>query len=161
MTFYPVTAWPHISVLDPRTGEQLTTWNKIPDSSCFCELVAEFLTLNPSLDQTANGPPAKKKAKKENILDANEDDQLAAAIQASLADSQPSSSTSTSYLDSKNDGGSKKCTLVDSDDSEFEPYSGEESNLSVPTPVKQRSKANSRAVSPGRQKAYKLHLVGI
>ncbi len=179
MTFYPVTSWPHVSVLDPRTGEQLVTWSKVPDANTFCELATEFLTLNPSLEQAAN-EPAKKKAKvvrindqyyhiefkihdtfcdthrtkdtlypwsQESILDADEDDQLAAAIQASLADSQPGGSSSSPAA--KKGASNAKCTLVDSDDSEFEPYSGEESNLSTPTPVKQRSKASSRAVSPG------------
>ena len=64
MTFYPVTEWPHVSILDPRTGENLVTWSKVPDAGCFCELVTEFLTLHPSLEtDSAGGEPSKKKQK--------------------------------------------------------------------------------------------------
>ena len=91
MTFYPVTAWPHIAVVDPRTGEQIVKWDKLDDPTCFCDLVAEFLSHNGSLDKedAPTRPPAAKKSKREEILDAGEDEQLAAAIRASLAESQP------------------------------------------------------------------------
>ena len=95
MTFYPVNEWPYISILDPRTGELLVTWNKL-EASTFCDLVTEFLTLHPSFadEKTTskpyddkNEPPNKKSKTTASILDADEDDQLAAAIQASLAES--------------------------------------------------------------------------
>ena len=67
MTFYPVVEWPHISILDPRTGEQLVTWSNIPDSATFCELVTDFLTSNPPLNGESNkaGPdePVQKRTK--------------------------------------------------------------------------------------------------
>ncbi|TRY70684.1 hypothetical protein TCAL_04831 [Tigriopus californicus] len=90
MAYYPIHVWPHVAVLDPRTGESLVTWNKILDASCFCDLVAAFLHLHPSLEQSngshPGGEPSKKKLKKNSsIIDADEDSQLAAAIQASLS----------------------------------------------------------------------------
>ena len=102
MTFYPVNDWPYVAILDPRTGELLVTWKKL-DASTFCDLVTEFLSLHPSLEplnddnkkkvenNEKNGtskekseeldqPPSKKMKTVDSILDANEDDQIAAAI---------------------------------------------------------------------------------
>ena len=102
MTFYPVNDWPYVAILDPRTGELLVTWKKL-DASTFCDLVTEFLSLHPSLEpinedskkvenNDKNGtsskvkseelqqPPKKKMKTVDSILDANEDDQIAAAI---------------------------------------------------------------------------------
>ena len=28
MTFYPITEWPHVSIVDPRTGENMVTWSR-------------------------------------------------------------------------------------------------------------------------------------
>ncbi len=93
----------------------------------------------------------------DSIVDANEDDQLAAAIQASLAESEASGSGGSGSKKSADGKGkssttssaAKAASSADSDESDFEPYSEESSNLSVPTPVKHRSKSGSRAVSPG------------
>ena len=43
MTFYPITEWPYVAILDPRTGERLVTWVKL-DAMTFCDLVTEFLS---------------------------------------------------------------------------------------------------------------------
>ena len=111
MTFYPVTAWPHVAVVDPRTGEQIVRWDKVEDPSCFCDLVAEFLSHNGSLDkeEAPGRPPAAKKSKKGEILDAGEDEQLAAAIRASLAENQPKNAGGadegdSEYRDEHDDG---------------------------------------------------------
>ena len=61
MTFYPVSEWPHIAILDPRTGERLVTWSRVPDAATFCDLIAEFLTLHPVFDGET-GSAAKKKS---------------------------------------------------------------------------------------------------
>ena len=103
MTFYPVSAWPHIAVVDPRTGEQIVRWDKLDDPSCFCDLVAEFLSRNGSLDkeEAPVRAPAAKRSKKGEILDAGEDEQLAAAIRASLAEGQPKKEGGTDEGDSE------------------------------------------------------------
>lgn len=56
--FYQVSEWPHVAILDPRTGECLVTWHKL-DAVTFCDLVTEFLTAYPGLDE--NSAPPKKK----------------------------------------------------------------------------------------------------
>merc|ERR1719476_741049 len=62
----------------------MVTWSKI-DSSTFPELITEFLSLHPSLDTPVKEPP-RKKMRSENILEMDEEAQMAAAIKASLAE---------------------------------------------------------------------------
>ena len=49
VTFYPVSEWPYVAILDPRTGELMVTWQKL-DAATFCDLVTEFLSLHPNLE---------------------------------------------------------------------------------------------------------------
>uniref|UniRef100_H2YPX6 UBX domain-containing protein n=1 Tax=Ciona savignyi TaxID=51511 RepID=H2YPX6_CIOSA len=79
MTFYSIESWPHVSILDPRTGGRMGTLSDITKDSVISE-VTTFLEDHGTLDP--DEPPAKKS--KRDILDASEDSQLAAAIAASL-----------------------------------------------------------------------------
>lgn len=109
MQFYPFHRFPYVAILDPRTGENLRSWNTITDSVTFCDLVTEFLLDHPSpngggsssappmvviegddatnaqLPEPATGRTAKK------IFEESEEEQLKAAIAASLreADKRP------------------------------------------------------------------------
>ena len=74
MTFYTITDWPYVSIIDPRTGENMVTWSQI-EAATFPELITEFLTLHPSLDTPVKEPP-RKKMKSENILEMDEDAQM-------------------------------------------------------------------------------------
>jgi len=137
VTFYPVSEWPYVAILDPRTGELMVTWQKL-DAATFCDLVTEFLSLHPNLEPSEekdasdknnddndknknNGSMAKrrKSADANCILDADEDDQLAAAIAASLKETTQSTSK---VLGTNSDS--------DDSDSEFfeESFSAENSN---------------------------------
>jgi len=117
LTFYPNAGseWPYVVVLDPRTGEKLVTWEKF-DANSFCDLVTSFLKHQTDFN---GGPPSPKRPKSAEpsgersngsggsggggggdgvssadggIIDADEDDQLAAAIKASLAESEAAKS---------------------------------------------------------------------
>ena len=133
LTFYPVSDWPYVAILDPRTGEHLVTWNKI-DAASFCDLVTEFLSLHPSLDpgqdpdQKSNEEvePKNKKAKaSESILDCDEDAQMRAAIEASLKEESKKKKVENSdNSDDEED---------DDDDDYFESFSAEVSNSSFPS----------------------------
>lgn len=83
MTFYKVNQWPYVAVLDPRTGELMVEWN-YAETSAYETLIAEFLATTSwgDEDRCVSEP---KKRRVETILDASEDDQLQAAIRASLA----------------------------------------------------------------------------
>jgi len=84
MTFYKITDWPYIAVIDPRTGENMATWSHI-EAGAFPELMTEFLSLHPTLE-TPEKEPQRKKQKLDTaaIAEMNEEEQLAAAIRASL-----------------------------------------------------------------------------
>jgi len=135
VTFYPVTEWPYVAILDPRTGELMVTWQKL-DAATFCDLVTEFLSLHPNLgkedssetkNEMKNESVAKRKKSTDtnSILDADEDDQLAAAIAASLKETSKERSKPTDDNDSSDS---------DSDSDLIESFSAENSN-SAPLPA--------------------------
>lgn len=80
--------YPHIAIVDPRTGEQVKVWStEVPKQSDFLMQLHEFLDRY-SLSSHARNPIAKRKpeAKKPKTLDQmTEDEQLERAVQASLA----------------------------------------------------------------------------
>lgn len=79
--------YPHVAIVDPRTGEQIKLWTrKIPSAPEFLMQLHEFLDRY-SLDNSARNPVAKRKseAKKEKPIDQlTEDEMLQRALQASL-----------------------------------------------------------------------------
>ena len=68
MTFYPVSEWPHIAILDPRTGERLITWSRVPDAATFCDLITEFLTLHPVFDSQAAATAVKRQSSDDEVI---------------------------------------------------------------------------------------------
>jgi UBX domain-containing protein 7 len=80
--------YPHVAIVDPRTGEQIKLWTrKMPSASDFLMQLHEFLDRY-SLDTNARNPVAKRKseAKKEKTVDEmTEEEQMERALQASLA----------------------------------------------------------------------------
>ncbi|KAG8525398.1 uncharacterized protein KY384_009042 [Bacidia gigantensis] len=82
-------AYPHIAIVDPRTGEQVKKWSgpPAPKAPDFLMQLHEFLDRY-SLDVAAKNPVAKRKpeAKKETQVDRmTEEQQLEMAMQASMA----------------------------------------------------------------------------
>ncbi|KAK2721432.1 UBX domain-containing protein 7-like [Artemia franciscana] len=86
-TFYPVTKYPYVSIIDPVTGESLTVWHSL-DAVTFCDLTSTFLEnhIGGPLPGAGEGP--QKRRKMEAIVDADEETQFKAAIKASLVESQ-------------------------------------------------------------------------
>ena len=81
-------AYPHIAIVDPRTGEQVKVWSgaPVPKDMEFLMQLHEFLDRY-SLNATAKNPVAKRKpeVKKEKRVEAmTEDEMLEAALQNSL-----------------------------------------------------------------------------
>ena len=80
--------YPHVAIVDPRTGEQIKLWSrKIPSAPEFLMQLHEFLDRY-SLENSVRNPVAKRKseAKKEKPFDQlSEEEQLERALQASLA----------------------------------------------------------------------------
>lgn len=87
-------AYPHIAVLDPRTGEQLKTWSGLPapKASDFLMQLHEFLDRY-SLKATAKNPVAKRKpdaVRETQVEKMTEEQMLEMALQNSLAPTEPS-----------------------------------------------------------------------
>ena len=85
-------AYPHIAIVDPRTGEQVKKWSgpPAPKASDFLMQLHEFLDRY-SLNASVKNPVAKRKpeVKRETQVDRmTEEQQLEMAMQASLAGSR-------------------------------------------------------------------------
>ena len=80
--------YPHVAIVDPRTGEQVKLWSrKIPSAPEFLMQLHEFLDRY-SLDNAARNPVAKRRSevKKEKPVEMlTEEEQLERALQASMA----------------------------------------------------------------------------
>ena len=82
-------AYPHIAIVDPRTGEQVKVWSgpPVPVAGEFLMQLVEFLDRY-SLDVTKKNPVAKRKPEKPKSLDVDrltEEEMLDMALQNSLA----------------------------------------------------------------------------
>lgn len=99
--FYHVSSFPHVAIIDPRTGEQMKSWPTTIDHNSFCDSVIEYLTEHPSPDGSADANTMKKLRVKEEeeeveevvatrttLYDQSEEAQLEAAIKASLQESE-------------------------------------------------------------------------
>lgn len=77
-TFYQVDSLPHIAIIDPRTGERVKQWHYGPEPAEFVVDLIDFIESN-SLE-----PKQKGQKKQRTATDLSEEEQLAAAIQASI-----------------------------------------------------------------------------
>ncbi|KAG0262093.1 hypothetical protein DFQ27_002540 [Actinomortierella ambigua] len=84
-TFYPIKSFPHIAIIDPRTAERVKVWTHTVDPVDFVSDVTEFLDRH-SLTEDSSSKPSEPKKKKitKDISDMTEDEQLQAALAASL-----------------------------------------------------------------------------
>ncbi|RXG54186.1 UBX domain-containing protein 2 [Armadillidium vulgare] len=123
MTFYPVNNWPYVAVIDPRTGEKLVEWHKI-DAVSFCDLITEFLTAQPTMDDSfgvSKTPPRKKMKTNESIIEADENAQLEAAIKASLESTINKAKKNTSRISGESSS--------DEDEESLETFGSDEETL--------------------------------
>ncbi|KAH9494546.1 UBX domain-containing protein 7 [Bulinus truncatus] len=119
MQFYKLRMWPYVAIIDPFTGESQIVWTKIADGDVFCDLAKLFLSGNPVPNTALSSPPAKRQRREPSIIDATEQEQMEAAIQASLSENIPKP-ISPQYIDSDSDADlledSDIETFSDSDD---------------------------------------------
>ncbi|EXJ79118.1 hypothetical protein A1O3_08619 [Capronia epimyces CBS 606.96] len=87
-TYEDSNEYPHVAIVDPRTGEQIKLWaRKVPSAPEFLMQLHEFLDRY-SLESNARNPVAKRRseAKQEKSIDQlTEEEMLERALQASLA----------------------------------------------------------------------------
>lgn len=94
--------YPHVSIVDPRTGEQVKVWTgrPFPSAADFHAELAEFLDRY-SLAANSKNPVAKATAKKPPVVDVNrmtEEEMLEMALQNSLAGGESSGSASAANI---------------------------------------------------------------
>ncbi|CEP14380.1 hypothetical protein [Parasitella parasitica] len=77
-TYYTISGYPHIAIIDARTGERIKVWEKELTPTDFMMDVTEFM------EENSPDNPAKRPKKAMNISDMSEEEQLNAAIAASL-----------------------------------------------------------------------------
>lgn len=63
--FYNVSKFPHVAIVDPRTGEQMKSWPPTIDHNSFCDSVMEYLTEHSSPDSSEDANSMKKLRVKE------------------------------------------------------------------------------------------------
>lgn len=92
--------YPHVSIVDPRTGEQVKVWSgkPFPNANEFHSDVVEFLDRY-SLAANSKNPVARAQTKKPQVIDVDrmtEDEMLEMALKNSLAGAQSGASGSGS-----------------------------------------------------------------
>lgn len=127
-TFYSVSGYPHVAIVDARTGERVKVWETQITPTDFMMEITEFLEQN---DQDSSSRPAaaaaasqKRPRVAKNVSDMSEEEQLNAAIAASLngsATNEPTQSTTSMDVEaplerSKDKGKGKESIVLDSDD---------------------------------------------
>ncbi|TPX40731.1 hypothetical protein SeMB42_g04652 [Synchytrium endobioticum] len=81
--FYPFDSYPYIAILDPLTGERLKIWSERIEPDEFIIEVIDFL------DSGGRVAAAKPKKKKKPLSELSEEEQLEAALRASLGQPLP------------------------------------------------------------------------
>ncbi|KAF8924808.1 hypothetical protein BGZ58_001406 [Dissophora ornata] len=82
--YYPLKVFPHIAIIDPRTAERVHVWSKAIDPVDFLSDVSEFLDMHSLTDSTSKPSQPKKKKVVKDISDMTEEEQLHAAMLASM-----------------------------------------------------------------------------
>lgn len=123
-TFYPVSRWPYVAAIDPRTGELLRVWHwQQQDSDSVLQQLNDFLTAHTydgdegecpgtsSTTTTTNSttssdgglPPQKRMRTNSALVDLDEDAQIRMAIERSLRANQKAATVDSSESSSCGD----------------------------------------------------------
>ncbi|BFZ62696.1 UBX domain protein Ubx2 [Saitoella coloradoensis] len=95
---YSARKYPHIAILDPRTGEQVKVWSEMMTATDFLMQVHEFLDRF-SLDIKAKNPIAKKAKTKRDPSLMTEEEQMNAALSASMKHPTEAMTPDVEYTD--------------------------------------------------------------
>ncbi|KAK3814364.1 MAG: hypothetical protein J3Q66DRAFT_402919 [Benniella sp.] len=83
-TFYPLNGFPHIAIIDPRTAERVHTWGDVVEPDRFQGEVELFLEEHSLKDSASTPSQPKKKKLVKDVSDMTEEEQLQAAMLASM-----------------------------------------------------------------------------
>ncbi|XP_005099755.1 UBX domain-containing protein 7 [Aplysia californica] len=142
MQFYKLKEWPYVAIIDPFTGESQVEWHKIADGPVFCDLAKSFLSTCPVPDASQVPNAAKRQKREPSIVDATEQEQMEAAIKASLSENQTTPSSPQYVLDSD----SEADVVEDSDG--VETFSDTEEVIVTSTPPGPSSNGVHHPASP-------------
>ncbi|KAF3906532.1 hypothetical protein ABW20_dc0107457 [Dactylellina cionopaga] len=81
---FPLPDFPHVGIIDPRTGEMLKTWSRVPDKNEFLMQLHEFLerySLDPSVKMPVQQKP---KERQKGVEHMTEEEMMQFALQQSL-----------------------------------------------------------------------------
>eukprot|EP00124_Ichthyophonus_hoferi_P001691 Ihof_evm10s95 gene=Ihof_evmTU10s95 len=113
--YYPsFHTFPHIAIIDAQTGEMMKQWDGKPEVSEFIKEVQEFLfhhTETAQILKEANESPPKKRAK---VIDMDEEEQMMAAIAASLAETNRTKSHDVCSDEEYDDNDTEWCENIHS-----------------------------------------------
>lgn len=137
-------SYPHIAIVDPRTGEQVKVWSgpPAPKAPDFLMQLHEFLDRY-SLKATAKNPVARRKPeprKETNVERMTEEQQMEMAMQASLAGAKEAREEDPDEL-TRSIGNLDQSETVDDDDDEMD-----QSDASIP--LHTNGNASTVAISP-------------
>eukprot|EP01117_Protostelium_nocturnum_P019466 TRINITY_DN8455_c0_g1_i1.p1 TRINITY_DN8455_c0_g1~~TRINITY_DN8455_c0_g1_i1.p1 ORF type:complete len:460 (-),score=165.20 TRINITY_DN8455_c0_g1_i1:33-1412(-) len=85
-------AFPHISIIDPRTGELMKSWTGHQSPNVFYEELCDFLEqneLNGIIKKKREKINPKVEKKKKSMIDMSEEEQMEYALMASMGQSNP------------------------------------------------------------------------
>jgi len=86
LRLYTNFVYPHISIIDPRTGERVASWNENFTPTTFMMKMGDFFD---SWSLETNKRPKNETIQKKNVLTLTEDEQLELALAASLDPEEP------------------------------------------------------------------------
>jgi thioredoxin-related protein len=133
-------AYPHIAIVDPRTGEQVKTWSGSPGpkASDFLMDLHEFLDRYSLKMERKNPVQAKRKDKKKDIAQMSEEEMLQMAMQNSVATSSTQKEEDPDALtkasDSTSTAGPSGADAMDTDDAEANQSNGKTETATKDTP---------------------------
>lgn len=123
--FYPFNKYPHISLVDPRTGERIRIWDDVIKPDVFVSQLLEFLLAN-NLKSSQPLKTDESQTPTKNIDTMTEEEQIRAAIEISMRDQNKYKDDESILIDDtddyyddfmdENDFGSDKNSQIDESD---------------------------------------------
>lgn len=155
-------AYPHIAIIDPRTGEQVKTWSgsPAPKAADFLMDLHEFLDRYSLKMDTKNPVQAQRKERKKDVAQMSEEEMLEMAMQNSLENGGPSKDEDPDSLtrpsDAVNGKGKARMSVpeaMDTTDMGPQPPSESAQPATPQTPKKASPFANISSSNPHEEPA--------
>ena len=115
-TFYTVGGFPHVAIVDARTGERVKVWERNITPADFKTDITLFLEENEPGSNGSSASITKKPRVAKSVSDMSEEEQLNAAIAASLNASKSTSPESSNMdIETTSDKGKERQVVEDED----------------------------------------------